>query len=102
MRAYYYHSEDPRGQGALALTTAIANRFAVRMGDTAPTPRVMTMTEDNAFYVVKHIDVPSVLCEVGFVTNKTDAKNLLDENWRQAAAEAIAEGILDYIRHAGA
>jgi N-acetylmuramoyl-L-alanine amidase len=57
----------------------------------------MTMTEDNAFYVVKNIDVPSVLCEVGFVTNKTDAEHMLDEAWRQAAAEAIAQGILDYI-----
>ena len=102
MRAYYYSSGDRRGQGALALTTTIANQFAVYMGDTAPTPRVMTMTEDNAFYVIKNIGVPSVLCEVGFVTNETDAKNMLDENWRQAAAEAIADGILEYIRHAGA
>ena len=97
MRAYYYNSGDRRGLGAEALTTAIANRFGVHMGNAAPTPRVMTMTEDNAFYVVKNIDVPSVLCEVGFVTNKTDAEHMLDEAWRQAAAEAIAQGILDYI-----
>lgn len=97
MRAYYYNSGDRRGLGAEALTTAIANQFGVHMGNAAPTPRVMTMTEDNAFYVVKNIDVPSVLCEVGFVTNKTDAEHMLDEAWRQAAAEAIAQGILDYI-----
>ena len=68
------------------------------MGNDAPIPMVKTMTDDNAFYVIKNIGVPSVLCEVGFVTNQTDAKQMLDENWRQAAAEAIVNGIIEYIR----
>jgi hypothetical protein len=29
-----------------------------------------------------------------------DAKQMLDENWRQAAAEAIVNGIMEYIRYA--
>ena len=103
MRAYYYQSEDAdnvRDSGAEALATNIANQFGLQMEDDTPTPMVKTMTDDNAFYVIKNIDVPSVLCEVGFVTNKTDAENMLDETWRQAAAEAIADGILAYIRQA--
>ena len=99
MRAYYYDSGDTvgaRDAGAEALATNIANQFGLKMGNDAP--MVKTMTDDNAFYVIKNIDVPSVLCEVGFVTNQIDAKQMLDENWRQAAAEAIVSGIMEYIR----
>ena len=101
MRTYYYDSGDTvgaRDAGAEALATNIANQFGLKMGVDAPIPMVKTMTDDNAFYVIKNIDVPSVLCEVGFVTNQTDAKQMLDEDWRQAAAEAIVNGIIEYIR----
>lgn len=101
MRTYYYDSGDTvgaRDAGAEALATNIANQFGLKMGDDATTPMVKTMTDDNAFYVIKNIGVPSVLCEVGFVTNQTDAKQMLDETWRQAAAEAIVNGIIEYIR----
>lgn len=103
MRTYYYDSGDTvgaRDAGAEALATNIANQFGLKMGKDTPTPMVKTMSDDNAFYVIKNIDVPSVLCEVGFVTNQTDAKQMLDENWRQAAAEAIVNGIVEYIRYA--
>ena len=101
MRTYYYDSGDTvgaRDAGAEALATNIANQFGLKMGDDAPIPMVKTMTDDNAFYVIKNIGVPSVLCEVGFVTNQIDAKQMLDEDWRQAAAEAIVNGIMEYIR----
>ena len=101
MRTYYYDSGDTvgaRDAGAEALATNIAYQFGLKMGNDAATPMVKTMTDDNAFYVIKNIGVPSVLCEVGFVTNQTDAKQMLDENWRQAAAEAIVNGIIEYIR----
>ena len=101
MRTYYYDSGDTvgaRDAGAEALATNIANQFGLKMGNDAPIPMVKTMTDDNAFYVIKNIGVPSVLCEVGFVTNQTDAKQMLDETWRQAAAEAIVNGIVEYIR----
>ncbi len=100
MRVYYYNGEEQnaaRNQGAEYLATNIANQFGLKMGADAPTPTVRTMSDDDAFYVIKKIGVPSVLCEVGFVTNKTDAQNMLDEAWRQAAAEAIAAGIIAYI-----
>jgi len=103
MRAYYYDGEEQqanRNRGAECLATNIANEFGLVMGEEAPTPLVRTMSDDNAFYVIKKIGVPSVLCEVGFVTNKTDAANMLNESWRQAAAEAIANGILAYCSQA--
>lgn len=103
MRVYYYDSgetDTPLNRGREALAAHIANQFGLHMDDDAPIPMIKTMTEDNAFYVIKKMDVPSVLCEVGFVTNTTDAANMLDEAWRQAAAMGIAEGILAYVSDA--
>ena len=48
------------------------------------------------FYVLKGAKIPSVLVEVGFVSNRYDARNLRDDNYREKLAEAIASGILDY------
>lgn len=100
MRVYYYRDaavEGPLNGGREALAAHVANQFGLRMGDSAPTPLVRNMTEDTAFYVIKKLHVPSVLCEVGFVTNEQDAADLLDAEWRRAAAEGIAKGILCYI-----
>lgn len=100
MRVYYYNGEEQktdRNRGAECLAANLANEFGLAMGDASPTPVIRTMSDDDAFYVIKKIGVPSVLCEVGFVTNETDAANMLDEGWRQKAAEAIAEGICCYI-----
>ena len=100
MRVYYYdggEQAEQRNRGAACLASNIANEFGLVMDGSTPTPLVKTMSDDDAFYVIKKIGVPSVLCEVGFVTNETDAANMLDEGWRQMAAEAIASGIASYI-----
>ena len=55
--------------------------------------RVIEKEYDEAYYVIREAPVPSSLIEVGFVTNPTDAKNMLDEAWRRAIAQGIAAGI---------
>jgi N-acetylmuramoyl-L-alanine amidase len=50
------------------------------------------------FYVLRHSTMPAVLVEVGFVTGEVDAANLRDSNHRRRMAEAIARGIVEYIR----
>lgn len=54
------------------------------------------MELDAAYYVVRAASVPSVLIEMGFVTNKTDAENMLSETWRESFAAGIAAGLDDY------
>jgi len=39
-----------------------------------------------------------VLVEVGFVTGREDAPRLADPNFRKRMAEAIADGILQYVQ----
>ena len=55
--------------------------------------RVIEKSYKEAYYVIREAPVPSSLIEVGFVTNPTDAANMLDEEWRQTIAEGIAAGI---------
>ena len=50
------------------------------------------------FYVLRHSTMPAVLVEVGFLTGAVDSSNLKDSNYRRQMAEAIARGIVEYIK----
>lgn len=48
------------------------------------------------FYVLLGAQIPSILVEVAYITNKNDATQLDDAAYRQKLAESIAEGIQNY------
>lgn len=48
------------------------------------------------FFVLQAPDVPSVLVELGFLSNASDIANLMESDWRDRTAEAIARGISTY------
>jgi N-acetylmuramoyl-L-alanine amidase len=50
------------------------------------------------FFVLRNNPMPAVLVEVGFVTGASDASKLSDPSFRSQMADAIARGILQYIR----
>ena len=41
--------------------------------------------------------MPAVLVEIGFVTNKEEALNMLKSDYQKKLAKGIAEGIGDFI-----
>ncbi|MGA2894758.1 MAG: N-acetylmuramoyl-L-alanine amidase [Xanthobacteraceae bacterium] len=45
------------------------------------------------FRVLRAPDVPSVLVELGYVSNKEDLQSLLSESWRDHTADSIAQAI---------
>lgn len=45
------------------------------------------------FRVLKAPDVPSVLIELGFLTNRSDEKQLLNSSWRRNVAKAVTHSI---------
>lgn len=48
----------------------------------------------RGFYVIRRTKIPSILCELGFLTNRAEAKKITGSaTYRQALAEAIARGI---------
>lgn len=48
---------------------------------------------EDSFIVTKYTQVPSVLIEMGYSTNTTDAKNLRSESWQDKFAALLAEKI---------
>lgn len=58
---------------------------------------------DTANYVVlKENERPAVLVELGYVTNRGDAARLQSETMQQKYAQAIQEGIVEYLRSVNA
>jgi N-acetylmuramoyl-L-alanine amidase len=53
------------------------------------------------FYVLRRTTMPSVLVEVGFVTGAEDSARLRDPDYQNRMAEAIARGVLQYVRAGG-
>ncbi len=45
--------------------------------------------------------MPAILAELGFIDAKGEGEKLATEEWRQRAAEAIYQGILDYYEEMG-
>lgn len=50
------------------------------------------------FQVLRAPDIPSVLLEMGFLSNAEDEKLLLDEEWRKKVAELVADAVDRYRR----
>ena len=45
------------------------------------------------FVVLKAPDVPSVLVELGYVSNKADLKSMTSAQWRDRTADSIVQAI---------
>jgi N-acetylmuramoyl-L-alanine amidase len=87
IESYYYASAK-----GYRLARAIHNRILSR-----------TNAQDRGirqarFYVVRRTSMPSVLIETGFVTGSQDAARFSSAAQRTKMAEAIAQGILDYLK----
>jgi N-acetylmuramoyl-L-alanine amidase len=76
-------------------TRAFSNRFArLLAGEMKNTARMYKHPLKSAgFRVLKAPDVPSVLVELGYVSNKSDLEHLVSENWRSRTAGSIAQAI---------
>lgn len=48
------------------------------------------------FQVLRAPDIPSILIELGFLSNADDSKLLLDETWRQTVTDRIADAVARY------
>jgi N-acetylmuramoyl-L-alanine amidase len=76
-------------------TRTFSNRFArVLMGEMKNTVRMHKHPLKSAgFKVLKAPDVPSVLVELGYVSNKADLEHLVSENWRSQTVGRMAQAI---------
>jgi len=76
-------------------TRTFSNRFArLLMGEMKSTARMHKNPLKSAgFRVLKAPDVPSVLVELGYVSNKGDLEHLVSENWRTKTVGSMAQAI---------
>jgi N-acetylmuramoyl-L-alanine amidase len=76
-------------------TRAFSNRFArLLMGEMKTTVRMHKRPLKSAgFKVLKAPDVPSVLVELGYVSNKGDLKRMVSERWRNRTVESMVQAI---------
>ena len=52
----------------------------------------------SCFYVINHTEAPSVLIEMGFISNLEERAKLLKKDRQEQIAESIAKGILEYLK----
>ena len=57
--------------------------------------------KEGPFWVLHDTNMPSILIEVGFVTNAKEEARLKDEIYLNLLAEAVASGISDFLRENG-
>ena len=86
---YYYRPEDA------LLAQAIQEALVARLG---AADRGVRQAD---FYVLRASPVPAVLVELGFVTHPGEAAALSSPAYRQAAAQAVVEGLARYFASAG-
>jgi len=73
----------------------LADDLITEMGKTG-VPLYKTPHKLSNFVVLRGADVPSVLVELGYLSNDADRARLTDPDWRQMAAEALARGVADW------
>lgn len=52
--------------------------------------------KEAQFYVTRNMIIPSVLVELGFISNSEDRKKLIDDKYVEIYAQSIYNGIVDY------
>ena len=76
-------------------TRTFSNRFArLLKNEMNTTVRMHKRPLKSAgFKVLKAPDVPSVLIELGYVSNKSDLEHLVSDNWRSKTVGSVAQAI---------
>lgn len=83
IETYYYSSKSAK------IASAIHSRVVSAAGTENRGVR------RRGFYVIRNTRIPSVLCELGFLTNRAEGKRIsTSAEHRQKLAEAIARGVM--------
>ncbi|HEY9056899.1 MAG TPA: N-acetylmuramoyl-L-alanine amidase [Aurantimonas sp.] len=80
-------------------TVSFSEHFASSLVEDLATRNIRLINRPKrsaGFKVLKAPDVPSVLVEFGFLSNRQDEKLLQDEAWREVVAAATAEAVMNF------
>ena len=83
----YYHQNSPSGK-------VLAEIIQAQLTQLQPDNKRKAKAGD--YYIINQSEMPSVIVEVGFMSNPRERKLLLSDNYRDSIAHAISTGIEDY------
>jgi len=85
-----YHMSDDKGGEGVALE--IEKELALLTPEKEI--QVKAMSGMNSYQVLRNSDMPAVLVETGFVSNRDEALAMLTEEWQNDIAQALANAII--------
>ncbi len=80
---------------SVILAQKVYQRLGTMIGDKSPERGIRA----EEWFVVRNAKMPSILIEVGFVTNKEEAQLLTQSPYLRRIADAIYNGVCDFIEH---
>ena len=86
----FYYKDSAEGK---KLAASIQEAFDLVIGD----ENTRTIKPNGEYYLLVHSPMPLVICECGFLSNWEEAKLLSTPEYQKRIAEAVAEGILQYL-----
>jgi N-acetylmuramoyl-L-alanine amidase len=90
----YYHAGQCSSQ---TLACAVHNRIIQRTSMKDRGAKVDTKLYASGLAVLRNANVPAILVECGFIDNPKDRARLIDYDFHSKLAQAIVEGLRDYI-----
>jgi N-acetylmuramoyl-L-alanine amidase len=78
---------------SILMAGSILRRIGESVGEQIPSRGLKA----EKWFVVRNARMPSVLVELGFVTNETDALLMNDDGYLQKLSEAVYKGIIDFV-----
>lgn len=85
----FYYTDSEEGRTA-------AGMIQVELNALAPDNEKEIRANDS-YYILKNTRIPTVIVECGFLSSYTEAEKLADDEYQNRIAEAVSEGILQYI-----
>ena len=92
----YYCNDYAYASGAADL----ANKLETAIGKALPNAkaiRQISYPTYDAYHVNAYVNAPSVLVEMGYISNPDDAANAMKPEWRTKMTEGIVNGIVAYV-----
>jgi N-acetylmuramoyl-L-alanine amidase len=90
LETYHYH----RG---LELANIVHSNVIGLLGGDRDDPLLDRGVRSARFLVLRKSEIPAILVEVGYLTSPTESLKLANEKYRERMADAIAQGILEYL-----
>ena len=93
-QTFYKQGSEEGKKLAISIQNAVFLRSAFNEAIQKENNRVAKTIEN--IYIIKHVEIPITIVECGFLSNPTEEKKLLEDDYQNRLAWGIYNGIIDY------